>query len=602
MLIYRKMRKVAFFRFLIPLILFGPLCSAQKKIKYKDIFGLLSTKQYEQAEPFLKTYLKENDDNPNAFLFMGIIFQEKALKDDVLKQTKLSLAHMDSAHLYFTKAYQTITEKEIKKNDELYQSYNRRDLRTGEFGVKLSDVQFDMEKRMEGLKERIDRVKMIKHYFVLADTLYKKSVALYGTIVAPFENDKEFFLRANEGTIKSLSLLSSRFDSCTKAFEQYRGSLATIGKSGYAPSLTKVEIKNFRAEGKSGSDFYKDDIQVWDYKLFAQTAKQSIETDIFPLREHLISYDVEINKLREKLNTDSVSVKSDLTKLIERLLLGQLRKYDPTPLPMDVFYVKIADLDYKSTLLESKPFRDSSDLHLQIKLAEQALQSVQKLDSVTGRLLARNIDYEIKNYEYFVSNTYSNATVLKSFIKVVKEYAEREKKLREAELLNKKSSLQWMVVGSDSVPLFMDKSSSKYKPLAVISERYTAGVKVADSLKLSGYFFSITPSRIPDIKVSFPLERNLAEQSAASTAHSLTYSDASGQIFFVLVFSEKPNKENKYSATVAKIYRSDGLAWSGNYALSFVPKEVLFKTDTGEFVMRADAQESVVDKNGKLLR
>ena len=39
-----------------------------QKIKYKDIFGLLNTKRYEEAEPFLKRYLKETDDNPNAFL------------------------------------------------------------------------------------------------------------------------------------------------------------------------------------------------------------------------------------------------------------------------------------------------------------------------------------------------------------------------------------------------------------------------------------------------------------------------------------------------------------------------------------------------------
>jgi hypothetical protein len=592
------MRKVAFFRFLVIFLLFGPLCSAQKKIKYKDIFALLNVKQYEQAEPFLKTFLKENDDYPSAYLFMGIIYQEKAMKDDVLKETKLSLAHMDSAILFLSKAYQTVTEKEVKKNDEYYQSYNRRDLRTGEFGVKLSDIQFDVEKRMEGLRERIDRVKMIKHYFVLADTLYKKSNALYQSIVAPYENQKEFYLRAEESTIKSLTLLSQRFDSCVKAFDQYRASLATVGKTGYAPSMTKDEIKDFKKNGHAGSDFFKDDLHVWDYKLFAQNARQSIETDIFPLREHLISYDVEINKLREKLNTDSVSVKNDLTKLIDRLLLGQLRKYDAEPLPMDVFYVKIADLDYKSTLLENRPFKDSANLHLQVSLAEKALRSVQKLDSVTARLLSRDIDYEIKNYNYFVTNTYSNPIVLKSFIKVVKEYAEREKKIRERELSEKMRSLQWMVIGADSIPLFMENVGGRFRPVAVVNERYTTGLKVADSV--SGYFYSITPSRVPDIKVFFPVERNLVQESAST--HGLTYSDAAGQIFFVLFFSEKPTKDNKYAATVAKIYRSDGLAWSSNYALSFIPKEVIFRNDTGEFVMRADAQESVVDKNGKLLR
>jgi hypothetical protein len=596
------MGKVAFFRFLIPFLLFGPLCSAQKKIKYKDIFGLLNVKQYEQAEPFLKSYLKETDDNPNAYLFMGIIYQEKSGQDDVLKQTSLAIAHMDSAIQFFKKAHETINDKEIKRNDEFYQSYNRRDLRTGDFGVKLSDIQFDLEKRMEGLREKIDRVKMIKHYFVLADTLYRKSAALYRGIHSPFENEKEFYLRADESTIKSLNALALRFDSCVKAFEQYRGSLSTVGKTGYAPAMTKNEIKDFKKDGAGSADFYKDDLQVWDYKMFAQKAKQSIETDIFPLLEHLISYDVEINKLREKLNTDSVSVRSDLTKLIDKLLLGQLKKYDPQPLPMDVFSVKIADLDYKSILLENKPLRDSVNLHLQLDMAKRALKSVKHLDSITARLLSRDIDYEIRNYNYFVTNTYSNGTVLKSFIKVVKDYAEREKKIREAILQEKQNSLQWMVVDSDSIPLFMQANGKKYKPLAVVEEKYTAGLSITDSLKVSGYFYSITPSRVPDIKVYFPVETNLVEQSSLKNTHSLTYSDATGQLFFVLLFSEKPTKENKYAATVAKIYRSDGLAWSGNYSLAFIPKEVLFRNDTGEFVMRADAQESVVDKNGKLLR
>src|SRR5688572_11458531 len=98
------MGKVAFFGIFGIFLLFGPLCFAQKKVKYKDIFGLLNVKQFEQAEPFLKAYLKENDDNPNAYLFMGMIYQEKSSKDDVLKQTNLAITHMDSAIFFYTKA------------------------------------------------------------------------------------------------------------------------------------------------------------------------------------------------------------------------------------------------------------------------------------------------------------------------------------------------------------------------------------------------------------------------------------------------------------------------------------------------------------------
>ena len=177
------MTKIGLIQFLL---LFLISAAFGQKVKYKDIFALLSTKQYEQAEPFLKTYLRETADNPNAYLFMGNIFQEKASKNDVLKQTAVAIANMDSAISYYDKAYKILDEREVKRNKEYYQNYNRRDLRTGEFGVKLSDIQFDIQKRTEALKERIDKVKMVKYYFSLADSTYKRSNALFLSLQRKF--------------------------------------------------------------------------------------------------------------------------------------------------------------------------------------------------------------------------------------------------------------------------------------------------------------------------------------------------------------------------------------------------------------------------------
>jgi hypothetical protein len=596
------MRKVALLRVFVLLLLSVTPGFGQKKVKYKDIFELLNSKQYEQAESFLKDYLKENDDNPNAFLFMGLIYQEKSQKDDVLKQTKLAISHMDSAIYWLGKAYKTITEKEVKRNDEYYQAYNRRDLRTGEFGVKLADIQFDLEKRTQGLREKIDRVKMVKHFFTLSDSLYRKSNALFQRIVSRFPGEREFYLRSDSATVADLSALILRYDSSVKAFDQYKSSISTIGKIGYNQVLVKNEIKNFKTDGESLADFYQPEVKVWDYKAFATNAKESILKDIFPIREHLITYDIEINKLREKMNTDSISVSSDLTRLIDKLLMEQLQKYDPTPLPMDVFSVKIADLKYRSMLIEHKGLRDSSDVHFRRSLAYKELKTAGALDSLATRLVHRDIDKDAENYSYFINNTYSNPTVLKSYVKVMKEFAEREKVEKTAALHAQEQAMQWMVVNADSIPLFVDNQilrKAKFRPLAVVNERYTAGIKYADSVNASGYFYSITPSRVPDIKIAFPLDKGNFKSSQFKNAKGLTYSDAAGQIFFVLVFQEKA-KDNKYAATLAKIYRSDGLAWSTNYNLSFIPKEIGFRSETGELIIKADGVENVVDKNGKI--
>ena len=594
------MTKLVVFKF-IPLFLVFSATHGQK-VKYKDIFGLLSTKQYEAAEPFLKSYLKETADNPNAFLYMGIVYHEKALKDDVLKQTKRTIGVMDSAIIFYDKAYKTVTEKEIKRNSEYYQAYNRRDLRTGEFGVKLSDIQFDIEKKMEGLRERIDRIKMVKFYFDLADSLYRKSNALYKSIHATYPGEREFYLRTDENLIKNLTTLSTRFDSCLRAFDNYKSSSSTIGKTGYNQSLSLSDIVDYKNDGLTEANFYQENVKIWDYKKFADKSRQAMEKEIIPMREHLVAYDIEINKLREKLSNDSVSVKSDLHSLIDRLLMEQLKKYDKEPLPMEVFTLKIADLEYRSTLLENKIKKDSIDVHVRLKMLNHEVKHLNKLDSTASKLLSDDLDKRALDYDYFVKNTYSTTAVLKSYVRGLKDYAEREKKTKASEMAIRTETLRWLINGSDSIPLFVERTRSKFKPLVVIPEKYTTGLQYADSLNPTGYFYTISPSRIPDVKVSFPVEKPSFKEARLVSSKALTFSDTAGQIYFVLVFTDR-SKENKYAATLAKIYRSDGLAWSMNYELAFVPREISFRADSGELIIKGDdSQQNTMDKNGKMLK
>jgi tetratricopeptide (TPR) repeat protein len=103
------MTKVGLLKFFF--LFFVVSTSFGQKVKYKDIFALLNAKQYEQAEPFLRKYLKENDDNPNAFLFMGMTFQEKSSKTDILKATRVATSQMDTAIFFYDKTLKLLTDK-----------------------------------------------------------------------------------------------------------------------------------------------------------------------------------------------------------------------------------------------------------------------------------------------------------------------------------------------------------------------------------------------------------------------------------------------------------------------------------------------------------
>ena len=589
------MTKVGLIKFL--LLVFTIHSVHAQKTKYKDIFGLLSTKQYEQAEPFLKNYLKENDDNPNAFLFMGIIYQEKSIKNDVLKQTTVVFKNIDSAIFFYDKAKRTIDEKEIKKNDQYYQAYNRRDLRTGEFGVQLSDIQFDLDKRMEGLRERKDRIKMVKYYFTFADSLYGKTNALYCSIQKSYASSNDLYLQSGDSMILKFDELIVRFDSVVKLTENYIASMQNVGGTNYKPSLRFDEIKDFSTDGTSVSDFYQNDIQLWDYKTFSTDAKRIIESDINPMRAHLLSFDAELNKLNEKLQTDSASVITDLTRLTERLLSGQLKKFDSDPLPLNVFSLKIADLEYKSVVIESNAHRDSADVRLQMNLLAKENKYVTKLDSIAAKLLSMDLDKASMNYQHFVTNAYNSPLVLKNYITGEKEFAQREKVLLAKELLKKQDALRWVILDSTSVPLFLDSAVSTYKPLIVQQEKYTVGLSYLDSLNVEGYFYSITPSRRPDIKVDFPVDEPNFKLSELPNLKVLT-TDNNNQIYYVLIYTTGTLTE-KYPSTLAKIYRSDGLSWTNNLQLDFIPNEIQYQQDTGDLIIATKEKTLVIDKNGK---
>lgn len=588
------MTKVGLIKFLLIILIVPPLQA--QKVKYKDIFGLLSSKQYEEAEPFLKKYLKENDDNPSAFLFMGIIYQEKSLKNDILKQLPVVIKNTDSAVYFFNKAKSTINEKEIKRNDEYYQAYNRRDLRTGEFGVKLSDIQFDLEKKTEALHERLERIKMTNYYFRTADSLYKKCNALYRSLQQPYSSLNEFFLRSNDSTIIQLNNLVVRFDSALKFTENYIASVQNVSSTQYRPSIRIKPVENFKTDGVELDDFYQNDLMMWNYRTFSTETKEIVEKEIFPLRNHLVSFDIELNKLGEKLSADSVSVRSDITNLTEKLLSSQLKKFDPDPLPLNVFSMKMANLEYRSIVLEDQPLCDSLDVHLQLKLAEKERFYLNRLDSLAGMLLATDIN-AADNYSHFITSAYNSPLVLKNYTKGLKEFAEREIEKSEEVLASRRNDLRWLVVDSVSIPLFSDSTVSMYNPLIVEDERYTLGLHYKDTSSVSGYFYSITPARRPDIKINFPVDSLHFKKQKASALEALS-SDSNNQVYYVLIYSASA-VQDKYPSTIAKIYRSDGLSWANNFSLDFIPEEIEYRQDTGELWVKSSDATLILDKSGK---
>lgn len=553
-----------------------------QKIKYKDLFVLLSAKQYAEAEPYLKKFLKDNTDYPNAYLYMGLILEDKAAHVDILRETDRYTGLLDSAVLYFGLATKGMTEKEVSKNEDYYQMYNRRDVRTGKFGVKHSDVILDLELRMK-LKDRAKTAKELKAHFVATESTYRRAVKQYTRIQGRFPDLKSLYLQADDSLSRQLTALASTYDSCHIHFNDYKAIAKSMGKIGYNQDFNPQDILDFKREPAS-VDFYADDIKIQDFKRWALSTADVLDKEMKPLRDKLIARDMELNKLQQQVKKDSVSVRGEVL-ILRGKGFPELLRIDPNPLPLQVFAMKEADLVFGSQVVENKPLRDSASLVLQVEALTKEIFYARKLDSIAGGLVERDLEAESLNYGHYVRTAYGTPSMLKTLVRSTREMALREIIHREELIKRKSAASSWIVDGADSIPLIQPVAEkSRFKPLAQVDEKYTSGLVFADSVG-TGYFYLITPSRVPSLKASFPVNKGAFKKRYLSVTKSLVTQDDQGLVYFVLTFQET-KMNDKYQATLAKIYKVEGLAWSVDITFDQIPVEMSFLKESSELSVK----------------
>lgn len=578
-----------------------------QKVKYKDLIELLNTNQFDQAEPHLRRYLKENDDNPSAYMYMGFILQNKALATDMLKDTDKASAYMDSASLSINKALEGITEKEVKRNEDNYLRYRSRDVRTGEFEIKYTEVRFRLEQDVKNLTARKSNINKLRVEFDSFRKNYGAAKSEFVKLVVANPSEKEFYLRADEGTEAQLAQIKQRFDSALSFFESYQITTQQLGKTGYKQVLDKKDITKYGEDGKRDFNLYSDDLKIWDYGGWAERSAKFIKDEVYPLREKLLATDRELVKLRRSIEKDSVSALKELDELYPKLLINPVEQYDANPMPLKVFRMTHAELSYYSKWLENRKTKQGSDL-VQRKTAFQSeLPYLKKLDSISSLLLALDLEQEAVNYQNYVKTSYGSTLVLKSLISATNDFSKREAERCLTAISRLNESLKWLVIQSDSIPLAMPVRPEKpIQPLVVAEEAFTHGIKYPVSGAPLGYFYTITPARLPEVQVTYAVDTAFANRRNQTLFRGLATTDGKGQLYYTAVFSEARNAAGKFPVTICKIYRTDGLAWQMNYQLDALPAELQLNAATGELLVRGalngESRMFVIDKAGKLVQ
>ncbi|MEO1256810.1 MAG: hypothetical protein AAFY41_18250, partial [Bacteroidota bacterium] len=88
------------------LITISCLDATSQKVKYKDIYPQLASKNYEEGGPLLIQFLKDekNQDHANANLQMSLWLEDRFMKYDVVDDSSRVYQVGDSAVFYFEKS------------------------------------------------------------------------------------------------------------------------------------------------------------------------------------------------------------------------------------------------------------------------------------------------------------------------------------------------------------------------------------------------------------------------------------------------------------------------------------------------------------------
>jgi hypothetical protein len=561
-----------------------------QKVKYKDLFPLLQGKRYEDAEPFLKRFLSEdkNNEHANANLQMGFIYQFKSEKSDILTQTTALLMYADSARYYYGIADKLIDEKEIKRNADFYDAYNRRDLRTGKYGISLSDVRFDIENRTKELRDRSDRISTLGFHYQRSIVHYDATINLFNDIRAQYPNRTKLLLQGDEKLQGQLSDVVMRYDSAMYHFNRYRAVLETIDKPGYNQSLDVRDIPAYEKVDHALPDFTRSLIPVLDFRRWANEVRETISKDVVPMREHIVTYDSELNKLYQKLERDSVSVRNELTKLVDKLLSSQLKKLDPNPFPMAVFGFKQEELDYNSYLFETTALADSADIFLRITTAEKRRARALALDSAMQVLAKFDLTAALPNYPDFVKSQFNGEQGLRDFIATKIEYTQREKLRRSQRLEYLAQRKNWIFTpDGDSISIDLEyrpkgNESHFYLPLVVAPEMLAGGLQYRIGQTAKGYVATFGRGRKVLNFHSFDVNPEAFNPEYLDYFGSLQTFSGDGEQIIIAMFNKSAD------AVLGQVVRIDltkGLVWNKEFKTLGIPESLEIAPEKDEVML-----------------
>jgi len=462
------MSNMRFFKLLLAVLLMTPLLlSAQKKIKYKNIFPQLSSGNYEAVRADLQIFLSndKNDDHANAHYQMGAILEEEFYDMDILTDTTKIAAKADSANHFFKKAIELIDDRELRKNDEYYQAFHRRDLRTGEFGIKLSDVHLDIEKKIEAIQSRR---KSIQQLHILLNRIKGRnnlSAQLYKGFVERTLDYTNLLFSFTENDLSSLDRMQDNARGIYDLSNEIK-EIAESFNSEYFQGFQQFKIiEEYGKDGMTQTDVFTGEFDFWDYETWAEAAKDDYEG----INDFKKNVKVVMSQIQSAEGQIAQGMKPEPISLQKTQTLAAQYDKDGSLMAWLSLNDKIAEFKIMREPALTQAVSDSGSVYAKTKLTERALKKLDTSDSLLSVLQTEESKEQATDrYADLMEAFHGGSAEYLVALQKAEDFITGQKvfwKSLEEEL---QARNQWAISGEDSVSLVPDTlAQGKYLTMGV---------------------------------------------------------------------------------------------------------------------------------------
>jgi hypothetical protein len=581
-----------------------------QKVKYKSLFILLKAENYYDGDRYLRGFLKEEPEHPNANYHMGRMLQSYMAEQDLLNSSARIIELADSSLRYYKKALNITTEKYVKKHDDdYYAEFERRDMRSAKFIVKLSDVQLDMETRMAAVKKfKLDVVNLINH-LSSAINLYDSSLNYYQRIKANAGSTNLLYFNSGPDELLLFRKLAARYDSSIYHFQTFQALMKDMGNGNAKQKLVEKQIEYYPLDSLDRPDFYATTVKLWNYAEWANSTEDVVLKQIYPLKKRMASFDERLKVLHNKIINDSLDARPEIFRLATENVARDIVNYDDSSLPAAIYNYRIAEINYHSAInYWHKVVADTSHVGVKLDVLEDLRKQQRGNVKLLECLTEANNASERLIFREFIVERYQDDNGMAEFIRQQTIDVQNDSLLLDKLLTETREEDKYAYWQSESIALevgsqISNADSAQFSTVMIDSlfDRvlgFYAWMENAGSLALS---FGISPSsRTLDTLYTVPIDTIVAADGDMAALQFLSDSIGVQKRVWVLNTTQ-PDNDSKYSVQVFTTNLTDGIGWNKEFIINDIPQAIKFNETNQSFTLTGKNEEPLLllNENGE---